>query len=142
MKKTLFFVTMTVLICLCFSACADRKGADSLWETAVYTEDTELGEGAKTIEFEVEAENRKVTFTIHTDKSNLGEALMEHHLASGEKGPYGLYVKAINGMTADYTKNKTYWEFFKGEEGLTTGVDGEEINHGDKYMAKHNTSQQ
>ena len=47
----------------------------SVWDSAQYTEDTELGEGANTITFECTAEDRTVTFTIHTDAEYLRAAL-------------------------------------------------------------------
>ncbi len=64
-----------------------------LWADAVYPEDTELGKGAKTVICEVKAEDKTVTFTLKTDKTVLGDALLDCGLVEGDEGPYGLYIK-------------------------------------------------
>ena len=137
MKKTSLFLVILVL-CFAFCGCtvSESDKAD-LWETATYTEDTEFGEGSDTIEVEVRAEKRSVTFTIHTDKEYVGDALMEHHLVAGEKGAYGLYVKTVNGIVADYDKDQTYWEFCKNGDVLPTGVDGTKLADGDHFELVH-----
>ena len=63
----------------------------------------------------------------------LGDALIEHNLISGENGPYGLYVKVVNGITADYDINQSYWSLSKDGEYLQTGVDVTEISDGEHY---------
>ena len=95
--------------------------------------DTEIGEGAKTVQVEVKAGEKTVTFTIHTDKETLGDALLEHNLIAGEKGAYGLYVKLVNGIEADYDKDGTYWAFYKNGEMMMVGVDGAVIADGEHY---------
>jgi len=104
-----------------------------VWESATHLTDKEFGEGAKTIQVEVIAEGQSVTFTVHTDKEMLGEALLEHGLIDGDQGAYGLYVKVVNGMMADYNVNQRYWSFSKNGEGLMTGVDMETAQDGAHY---------
>lgn len=106
---------------------------DGLWANAVYTADTELGEGEKAVTVEVSAEDTTVTFTIHTDAETLGDALIAHGLISGEESEYGLYVKEVNGIKADYDTDKAYWASYKDGEYLQTGVDTTKISDGDKY---------
>ena len=130
MKRTIAFVLMLSL-CFIFTACS-QKNAD-VWADALYTEDTELGEGSKVVLVEVVAEDRSVTFTIHSDKKTLGDALVEYNLIDGEQGPYGLYVKKVNGILADYDVNKYYWGFNKNGEGMLTGIDGAEFKDGDHF---------
>ena len=125
MKRVICIVLLVVLSFNLFS-CGNKDTAD-LWETALYTEDTELGNGEKTIFVDVITEEKSITFTIKTDKETVGDALIEHNLVSGEKGAYGLYVKFVNGIEADYDKNQSYWAFTKDGESLLTGVDGEKI---------------
>lgn len=104
-----------------------------LWKDATVTEDTTYGEGAVTIQVEVKAEDKSVTLTIKTDKETLGDALTEHNLVDGEKSEYGLYVKQVIGMTADYDVDQSYWSFYKNGEMMMTGVDGENISDGAHY---------
>ena len=131
--KKIFSVILAVLLCVGVSACSKNETKTDLWAEAAYTEDAELGEGEKTILVEVVAEDKSVTFTIHTDKSILGDALTEHNLIEGEKGAYGLYVKKVNAIEADYDKNKAYWGINRNGEGLMTGVDGVELKDKDHY---------
>jgi len=122
---------VSLVLCLCMiigiTACTKVEQKSDLWETATYTEDMEFGTGEKVVNVEVIAGDKSVTFTLHTDKETVGDALIEHDLIAGEKGAYGLYVKFVNGIEADYDKNGAYWGFNKNGEGLLTGVDGENI---------------
>ena len=113
------------------TAAADEL--DVLWQDATYTEDTTVGEGTKTFEFEVICGKNSVTFTVNTDETNLGDALLKEGLVEGDEGQYGLYVKKVNGVMADYDVNQYYWSFTKNGEMMMTGVDGEEIEAGVHY---------
>lgn len=84
----------------------------------------------------VDTEGKESTFQITTDKKLVGEALIEEELISGEEGPYGLYVKTVNGITLDYDKDGKYWSFYVGEEYALTGVDQTEITDGAVYSFK------
>ena len=88
-----------------------------------------VGEGATTFYFNVvDKDGNKTAFEIHTDKTIVGEALLELGLIEGEEGAYGLYVKKVNGITADYDADGTYWAFYvNGVYGMT-GVDLTEID--------------
>lgn len=131
--KSVVALLLCALCLVCFVACADKVDATGVWEDATYRSDKEFGEGATTIEVEVKVEEQSVTFTIHTDAKTLGEALLAHKLIEGEDGPYGLYVKKVNGMLADYDVNQRYWAFSKGGVDLLSGVDMTEIADGEHY---------
>ena len=124
---------LIAMMCLLVSACGNGVEDRDVWESATYLEDTTLGSGAKTVLVEVKAEERSVTFTINTDKEQLGDALLEHNLIAGEEGVYGLYVKSVNGIMADYDINQSYWAITKDGESVLTGVDGIEISDGEHY---------
>lgn len=132
LKTVIFSITMTML-CVVMAACSSQKTEENLWENAAYTEDTVLGEGEKSVMVEVAAQDKSVTFTINTDKENLEEALTEHNIVSGEKGAYGLYIKVVNGITADYNVNQSYWSLSKNGEYMQTGAGDTKISDGDKY---------
>lgn len=135
MKKSTLFTAVIMFLALCIfcAGCAKTAPSADLWADAMYTENTELGNGEKTISVEVVTPEKTVVFTLRTDKNILGEALVEHSLIEGEKGAYGLYVKKVNGILADYDINGCYWGFNKNGEGMMTGVDGAEISDGDRY---------
>ena len=106
---------------------------EGLWANATYLEDTSFGEGAKTVTVKVIVEGRSVTFTIKTDANTLGEALLAHGLVAGDQGDFGLYIKYVNGIRADYDLDKRYWNFTKNGEYMMTGADMTEIADGEAY---------
>ena len=130
MKKTLVtLVTLLMIITLALTSCSNTDP----WKDAVYTEDTALGTGETSFTLIVEVLENSVTFTINTDKTVLGDALQELELIDGEESTYGLYVKVVNGITADYGVDASYWGFYKNGEAMMVGVDGETIEEGASY---------
>ena len=98
---------------------------------------TELGEGKVSFDFSVVDKNGNETkFVIHTNKTTVGDALLEHALIEGEEGDYGLYVKKVNGILADYDVDQTYWGFFVNGEYAMSGVDTTNIEEGASYSFK------
>lgn len=135
MKKTSLILAAVMLVgaLLCLASCRGKIDAEGIWSEAIYTEDVTVGDGEKTVFVTVEVEDKSVTFTIRTDETILGDALLKHGLIEGEDGPYGLYIKKVNGITADYDVNQSYWGFYKDGEYMMTGVDGTEFADGDRY---------
>jgi len=136
MKNTSSFllrIFLAIVLCFSLSACNGNEPETDIWADAIYAEDTELGQGKKTVLVEVIAEDKTVTFTIHSDKEILGDALTEHGLIEGEKGAYGLYVKKVNGITADWNTDHTYWAFYEKDAYAMTGVDATTIQEGVLY---------
>ena len=119
----------TVLLCSCKD---DGKTAGT--PTDVYTANAEMGEGAKTLTVKVtDDEAKEIVFTIHTDAETVGDALLENNLIAGDDSEYGLYVKYVNGVYADYDTNKTYWAFYQNGEYMMTGVDATTFESGASY---------
>ena len=133
LKTLALFTAIALTAIFCLTSCGGDVDTASLWDNATYLEDTELGEGATTIEVEVKIEDRSVTFTVHTDATTLGDALLENEIVAGEMGAYGLYIKTVNGVTADYDVDASYWGLFKGGEYLMTGADTTNIADGEHY---------
>ena len=127
-------ILLSLLLLLSLAACGKSVEKTGLWENATYRQDKEFGKGAKTVVVEVKAEEQIVTFTIHTDKETVGDALLEHELISGEEGAYGLYIKVVNGITADYDVDQSYWAFYVNGEYAMSGVDMTEIDEGAIYQ--------
>ena len=104
-----------------------------LWQNATYLEDTEFGQGSRKLIVEVKADNQTVKFTVHTDETTVGAALLANNLIDGEDGAYGLYVKVVNGITADYDIDQSYWAFYIDGEYAMSGVDTTDISEGSVY---------
>ena len=134
--KSITILALALSLILCFAAC-DEPTPENIWDNATYTEDTELGEGDKTLIVEVKVEEHLVKFTVHTDKTTVGAALLENELIAGEDSQYGLYLKSVNGITADYDVDKHYWAFYIDGEYAMSGVDTTDISEGVIYRLEY-----
>ena len=139
-----FLCALTVTLTACAQNTAVSSGAvsdsevsessaDSLWEDALYAEDTEIGEGAHSVLIEVKAGDKSVTLTLHSDKDNLADILTENKIAEGDDSEYGLYIKKVNGILADFDVDGSYWGLFKDGEMTSTGASGITISDGEHY---------
>ena len=108
-----------------------------LWENATYLNDMTFGNGSKTLCVEVKVGDDTVIFTVKTDKETVGDALMEHKLIDGEDGAYGLYVKKVNGILADYDVDRSYWAFYINGEYAMSGVDITNIDTSATYKLEY-----
>ena len=135
-KSRVLFAVLAVLMLISLTACKDNTDVSqeaSLWDDATYTQDTQLGEGDKTVEVEVKAEDKSITFTVKTNAETLADALLEHSLIEGEDSQYGIYIKKVNGIQADYETDGYYWSLLKNGEYLMTGADTTSISSGEHY---------
>ncbi|MBQ9965086.1 MAG: DUF4430 domain-containing protein, partial [Clostridia bacterium] len=69
---------------------------------------------------------------IDTNAEYLRAALEEKNLISGDESEFGLFVKVVDGRTADDAKQE-WWCFTKGGETVMTGVDTTPIADGDTF---------
>ena len=110
----------------------DYQGTTKLIEN-----ESVLGEGERSFNFKVvDGNGNEVACEVRTDKTVVGEALIELEVIAGEDGAYGLYVKEVNGIVADYDVNGTYWAFYIDGEYAMSGVDTTDIVDGSTYMFK------
>ena len=133
--KKLTLSLLSLLLILCLAACGAPE-ATGIWENATYKENTTVGSGANTVTLEVAAEETTVTLTVKTDETMLGAALLAEGIIAGEEGPYGLYIKSVNGMTADYDVDGTYWALYIDGEYAMSGVSSTSITEGTVYSFK------
>ncbi len=106
-------------------------------EETTQTEAMVIGEGKTKFLFTVvDKDGNETSFTVSSDKETVGEALLEVSLIAGEEGPYGLYVKTVNGITVDYDTDKAYWAFYVDGEYAMSGVDKTDIEEGKTYSFK------
>lgn len=131
MKKTIKSAVLFLLAAIMvFSlvACEENTPEISLWDSATHKENTVVGEGSKEVLIDIEAEGKKITLTVKTDKATLGEALYELELINDAS-----FFDVLDGMKADYSKDNAYWAFYQGETMLPYGVNDAEISGGEHF---------
>lgn len=90
--------------------------------------------GSKTITVTVvHGDGSEKVFTYQTDEEFLGPVILGDGLVEGEEGPYGLMINAVDGETASWDANQSYWALFVGEEYATSGADTTPIYDGDAF---------
>ena len=118
------------------NAAGTETPVPTMWADAKYTEDAEVGAGAKTFTLTVTADGKSVVLTVHTDKDNLADALLEYGLVEGDDSQYGLYVKKVNGILADYSVDQHYWNLLENGKATSTGASGVSVTDGTNYEFK------
>ena len=133
MKKFLAII-LALVMALSLMACGGSPAQDpgsNGTETPVVTDGATLGEGAHSFTLEItDADGKTITATINTDEETVGAALLKLNIVQVEDSDYGLYVKTVNGITADYDKDQT---FYIDGEYAQTGVDMTAITDGSTY---------
>ena len=59
--------------------------------------------------------------------------MTEYHLIEGEESTYGLFVKKVNGITAE---DKTFWAIYENGEMAMTGIDKIKVKAGTDYSLR------
>lgn len=96
-------------------------------------------QGSKEYILKVVDDNGETTeYTGHTDAEYLRGALEELEKSDdltieGEESDYGLFIDTVNGVTADYSKDKAYWALYVNGEYGNYGVDSQPLTDGDIY---------
>lgn len=135
-------IVLIAAMALSLGACAadDAKNPDvkeSERPQQVQQDENIVGEGDISFKFiVVDADGKETEFTVKTDADTVGKALLDANLIAGEDSEYGLYVKTVNGITADYDTDGSYWAFYINGEYAMTGVDSTEIEDGATYTFK------
>jgi hypothetical protein len=89
--------------------------------------------GAKQLQVQiVGVDGASKDFSIRTDSAYLRGALEEENLIAGDESEFGLFVRTVDGYTADDGKQE-WWSFTKDGEMLMTGVDATPIEDGERY---------
>lgn len=92
-----------------------------------------VSQGKKNITVEVfHGDGSEKSFDCETEREYLGEVLSDEGIAEGETGPYGLFITAVDGETANSAKEE-WWCITKGGKQLNTGADQTPIADGDTY---------
>ena len=139
MKKLFsFLLAMAMVFSLAGAVCAQEAEEEILWdenqETILLETGKTYGQGEKEFQLVVDYLNETAIVTVATDAATVGEALQALNIVAGEESEWGLYVKTVNGITADYNVDGSYWAFYIDGEYATTGLDATEIDPESVYM--------
>lgn len=73
----------------------------------------------------------KTEFVIKTDEKNIADALVKVGLVSGDNSAeFGLYIKVVNGITADYSVDECWWKLIVDGEMSKNGASSVPVTEG------------
>lgn len=148
MRRTRILKLLSCILCIVLIAamalmtgCNATPNPDAVssavTDTVSKVEVTNVGEGDTQFDFTViDKDGKETSFKVSTNKTTVGEALLEVGLIEGDIEQYGLYVKAVNGITLDFNTDGLYWAFYVNGEYAMSGVDTTEIKSGETYTFK------
>ena len=94
----------------------------------------ETHSGEKNITVEVIHKNESIEeFTYQTKEEYLGACLLAEGLIKGEAGAYGLYILEVDGESAVYEVDQSYWALYANGEYASVGIDQMPIEDGDHF---------
>lgn len=125
----LCLLTLTVLFAACRKPSTEPTG--TLAPAVDDNTPTLRGEGATVFSFTVtDQDGTQKKYEIHTDAANVADALLALGLISGDDSEYGLYIKVVDGITADYSVDQTYWALYVNGEYSQVGASSVSVTSG------------
>ena len=106
--KKLISLLLALVMLLALTACGQKTEAP-----------------AEAVSFQVivtDLEGNESTFAYTSSAASVGEALVAEGLVVGHQASYGLYIDAVNGISADWDNEQTYWAFYINGEYATAGI--------------------
>ncbi|MBO7519887.1 MAG: DUF4430 domain-containing protein [Clostridia bacterium] len=128
-------LALIAAMALCMTSCGKTATADETSSPAQTTtvKPEELGEGATQFNFSVtDADGKTSEYVIKTDKTMLGDALLEAGIIPEEEQKTG-FINTVNGVTLNWDTDKAYWALYVGDGYAEKGVNETEITAGGKY---------
>ena len=93
-------------------------------------------EGEKTFTLIVAHSARVDSFTITTEEEFLAHALINEGIINDEGIETGMYF-TVDGETANWEENQSYWAIYVGEEYATVGLNDLPIEDGGVYKLEY-----
>lgn len=125
--KILSLVICIMLIAaMAFSVCSCGKQSDKVGTEFSFTFEFTEGKGEYT-------KTKDNAFLVKTNEKTVGDALYALGLIDGDEGDYGLYIKSVNGITADYDVDATYWALYIDNAYALSGASDTPIEEGKCY---------
>ena len=92
-------------------------------------------EGSKAVTIEViddKGESRE--YSVKTDALYLADAMEDAGITYEAQDSY---VNTVNGITADYNKDKSYWAFYINDTYCNFGIFEQPVNDGDSFKIEY-----
>ena len=96
--------------------------------------------GSKKVEINVVNDTGDVkTYNVKTDAEYLRQAMEETEGLdfSGDESEYGMMVTVVNGVTADYNVDQSYWAFYVNDEFCNYGIEQQPVTDGDVFRIEY-----
>ena len=130
MKKLLAILLVLTMVISLATGCAPAQDAEKTQGTTAG--DTAGDAQIQTFTVEVTHKDGTVkTFTYPVSDDNLGAILVENGLAIESESP-GMY-NTIDGETADWSVDQSYWCFYIGDEVAFKGMNDTAVKAGDVF---------
>jgi len=100
----------------------------------------DIGEGGNVFRFEVtDNENNVSAWNVSTDETTVGAALSAVGLIEGDVSAMGMLVTTVNGITADFIADGSWWTFYVDGGMAPVGVDATNVEAGRTYAFVYTT---
>jgi len=137
-SKLILSLLLIALIAAGAAGCTDNTAFNQDSADSSEITPTDIGAGQTAFRFEViHSEASTTVWNVKTDQTTVGAALSEVGLIEGEVGAFGLEVKIVNGLKADYTEDGFFWAFHIDGEFAMTGADSTQIDEDRIYAFVH-----
>ena len=96
--------------------------------------------GVKSVTIEVMDNNgTETSYSTNTDAEYLSEVFdeIDDLTVEGDVTDYGLYINTVNGVTADYSVDASYWAIYVNGEYGQYGADQQVVNDGDVFRLEY-----
>lgn len=99
-------------------------------------------QGSKSITLTVlDDQGRETVYKANTDAEYLSEVFEEIDglTVEGSESEYGLFIETVNGLTADYDRNGSYWSIYVNGKYGQYSADRQPIADGDEFSLNYET---
>ncbi len=138
LKRSSLLVVLIITMVLSVTGCNSKndKKEPAVTTPAITTPATTNPAVMKSITVEVvDDKGVSKTYNVKSDAKFLFDAIKatEGLTLDGAVGDYGYYITAVNGITADFEKDKAYWAFYVNGEYGQKSIDTQAIADGDTF---------
>ena len=135
-------LAMVAVMCFSLVSCGKNETKDpqnSGTEDVLDTNNAETPDNSEDEKISIQVtvvhgDGTSKVFDVETvEGATLRSALDSVDLVQGDEGPFGLYVKTVDGERADYDRDGAYWSFEQNGAVMMEGIDSVKVGDGDKF---------